>query len=106
MVQKCDPIWVEDPSQLVQIRGDHVLLDVNERVEAEREVDRRVADHRQRPAVAHMEFGVFDVDEPPATRGDALRRQIHAGVPLAAPDEVSGPAAISRAQLTSIGGPT
>ena len=54
VVQECDAGESERARELVQIGLHDVAIDLHERVEAEREVDARVADHRQRAPVVDV----------------------------------------------------
>jgi hypothetical protein len=94
-----DSIWGQNASELIHVRVHHVLLGVDERVEAEGEVDRRVRDRVKRPSIVYVELGVFHMGEPVTARRHAVGREVHTYVPVTAVEQILGPAAIPRGYL-------
>src|SRR3954466_10496480 len=51
MVEETHAVRLELDGELIQIGRQHILVDVNQRIEAEDEVDRVILDHRKRPTI-------------------------------------------------------
>jgi hypothetical protein len=102
-MQERDAVRCQYPVKFAEVGVDHVIFGVHERVEAKREVDRRVVDHRQGPSVAHIELGMIDSGEPPLTRLNASGRQVHALVAITTVEQVRRPTAVSRRDLENRG---
>src|SRR3954470_18334714 len=85
--------------ELSEICVDDIRLGVNERVEAEYEINRAVLDHLQRSPVVDVVGDVVGLGEALPAVVDALRGQVDDEQPLAEVLQILGPPAVSRGDL-------
>src|SRR4051812_33194247 len=85
--------------ELAGVGLQNVRLGMHERVEAEREVDGRVSDHRERFAVADVVRDVRRVREALPAGVDAVLCDIDEDELVAEPPEVLAPSALAGSQL-------